>query len=70
MGATDLATLIDRVQDGLAGRAFLYDSPQDYRSGVEDAIQALTHGAEIQFDGDRPVPLDTLERTLKMRLAR
>jgi hypothetical protein len=70
MGATDLATLIDRVQDGLAGRAFLYDSPQDYRSGVEDAIHALTHGAEIQFDGDRPVAQDTLERTLKMRLAR
>ena len=46
--------LLDRVQDGLAGRAFLYDSPQDYQSGVEDAIHALTHGAEIQFDGDRP----------------
>jgi hypothetical protein len=66
--ATDLATLINRVQDGLAGRAFLYDSPQDYQAGVEDAIHALTHGAQIQFDSDGP--RDTLERTLKMRLAR
>jgi hypothetical protein len=65
---TDLATFIDRVQDGLAGRAFLYDNPHDYQAGVEDAISALTHGADIQLDSDRWE--DTLERTLQLRLAR
>ena len=69
MGATtDLASFIGRVQDGLAGRAFLFDNPQDYQAGVEDAIDALTHGAEIQFDSE--VESATLERTLKLRLAR
>jgi hypothetical protein len=69
MGATtDLAQLLDRVQDGLAGRAFLYDNPHDYQAGVEDAIHALTHGAEIQMDADRAH--DSLESTLKVRLAR
>lgn len=68
MATRDLASLIGRVQDGLAGRAFLYDSPGDYQAGVEDAIHALTHGVSIQLDSDRPQ--DTLERTLKMRLAR
>ena len=65
---TDLASFIDRVQDGLAGRAFLYDSPDDYEAGVEDAIHALTHGADIQLDSD-DAP-QALERALKLRLAR
>jgi hypothetical protein len=64
----DLATFIDRVQNGLAGRAFLFDNPHDYQAGVEDAISALTHGADIQLDSDRSG--NTLERTLKLRLAR
>ncbi len=68
MGATtDLATIIGRVQDGLAGRAFLYDNPQDYQSGVEDAIEALTHGADIQLYPGETV--NSVERTLKLRLA-
>ena len=69
MGTTrDLANLMDRIQNGLAGRAFLYDNPNDYQAGVEDTIHALTHGVNVQFDAGRP--RDTLERTLKMRLAR
>jgi hypothetical protein len=65
---TDLARFIGRVQDGLAGRAFLYDNPNDYQQGVEDAIEALTHGADIQFDPE--LNPGSIERTLKLRLAR
>ena len=63
----DLAKFLGRVQDGLAGRAFLFDNPNDYQAGVEDAIQALTHGADIQFDGE--FGPNSMERTLKLRLA-
>ena len=69
MGATttDLAKFIGRVQDGLAGRAFLYDNPHDYQAGVEDAIEALTRGADIQFDAVHQP--ESLEHALKLRLA-
>ncbi|MCA1726119.1 MAG: hypothetical protein LC722_00190 [Actinobacteria bacterium] len=68
MGATtDLAKFIGRVQDGLAGRAFLFDNPNDYQAGVEDAIDAMTRGADIQFDAAPGQA--TLEQTLKLRLA-